>query len=119
MAPINIIDDSGGFPVIVGTVPSVTNLVIENSTFKNNSATGDGGAIFGPLGNLDVESSTFTQNTASFGGALALDSVFYNITVDYSGFYDNSASVDGGLFGIIIKGYGVLWQSLSGQSIKH
>jgi predicted outer membrane repeat protein len=51
------------------------NLTLSHMTFKDNSVTNDGGAIFVKAGQLEVKESTFKENRASDdGGAVFIDS---------------------------------------------
>ncbi len=64
-------------------INAATEVSVSYVTFKNNIATGNGGAIYNGAaanGALSVLSSTFIQNTAGLGGAL------YSVTGDAGGF---------------------------------
>jgi predicted outer membrane repeat protein len=69
---------------------------ITNSTFNNNYGY-SGGAIYsrGSSSNVSIKTSTFSNNTAeTSGGAIlsAASGTFNATTIDYSTFYQNSAS---------------------------
>ena len=66
---------------------------IINSTFENNSCSGNGGAILTKKGLIQIFDSKFINNSAENGGALSLNS---NVTINNVTFIDNSASVKGG-----------------------
>ena len=64
-----------------------SNLTIENSTFSNNYAPLNGGAIANNGGNINISGSTFIQNSANLGGAIRN---IGNLSVSYSYFVNNS-----------------------------
>ncbi len=71
-------------------------ILITDSTFRDNTASGDGGAIrqFGTFGTLTVERSTFDGNQAGDdGGAIYVEEVKTTaaVTIDSSVFFDNVA----------------------------
>lgn len=70
-------------------------LVIKDSTFKSNSATGDGGAIYSKNSPMQLTNCHFIENSCkSSGGALAtIDSA---ITIESSTFTGNTATAVGG-----------------------
>lgn len=76
-----------------GAIASDGALDITNSTFTQNSASGNGGAIYNIKSTTNINSSTFTSNSAVNGGAVANDST---INISNSKFNDNSASANGG-----------------------
>lgn len=76
-----------------GAIASDGALDITNSTFTQNSASGNGGAIYNIKNTTNINSSTFTSNSAVNGGAVANDST---INISNSKFNDNSASANGG-----------------------
>jgi CSLREA domain-containing protein len=70
-------------------------LIVLMSTFRNNAAVTDGGAIVNALGgSLNIANSTFMANSASYGGALAADGG--TVTIYNSTFSGNSATTNGG-----------------------
>ncbi|MDR1819866.1 MAG: hypothetical protein LBR15_06415, partial [Methanobrevibacter sp.] len=79
-------------------------MIIVNSTFINNTASEDGGAIssgrsyffvFG--GKLDVVNSTFVNNSASgSGGAISTNNIIIHNHVNYNRFVNNTAGIKGG-----------------------
>jgi predicted outer membrane repeat protein len=75
-----------------------TTLALNNLTFANGTASGDGGAIFALGLGLEVSNSTFTKNSAAYGGAIYTDDSgpTNKITITNSTFSGNSASVNGG-----------------------
>ncbi len=76
-----------------GTTPS---LEVRGSTFTENSATLQGGAIAGvALPRFLVDDSTFVGNTAAHGGAIGV-SDSPDFAIHASGFCDNVASTAGG-----------------------
>lgn len=82
-------------------------LTVKNSTFKENSATGWGGAIVSnaekkgaPGGTLNISGSTFENNKSDqMGGAIGADSNSISLTIDSSTFKNNHAKEDGGAVG--------------------
>jgi CSLREA domain-containing protein/uncharacterized repeat protein (TIGR01451 family) len=77
-----------------GAVVNGGQLLVEDSTFLNNFASGGGGAIYN-VSSLILQDSTFNQNSAEFGGAI------FNLsgaetTIQTSDFITNSASGNGG-----------------------
>lgn len=76
-----------------GAIATDGALDITNSTFTQNSASGNGGAIYNIKNTTNINSSTFTSNSAVNGGAVANDST---INISNSKFNDNSASANGG-----------------------
>lgn len=72
-------------------------LTIESSTFLNNAASENGGAIYNCCGNLSIANSTFVGNTAGESGGALYNSNDYDVTtVRFSTFHGNSAEEDGG-----------------------
>ena len=73
-------------------------LVIDNTSFNNNSATDDlsnGGAIFNYGGTLELKNgSSFESNSANSGGAIA--NFDADVSVDDTTFTSNTASLYGG-----------------------
>ena len=57
-----------------GAIRNSENLIITNSTIKENAASTDGGGVFSQYGDLVIESSTLNDNhAANSGGALFVD----------------------------------------------
>ncbi len=78
-------------------------LTVTDSTFTNNSATYDGGAIenadYHGSGTLTVTDSTFTNNSATYDGGAIDNGAYYGsgtLTVTDSTFTNNSSTLDGG-----------------------
>ncbi len=71
---------------------------ISNSTFTNNTATANGGAIdfYLEYGYLAISNSTFTNNTAANGGAIDLYLEYGYLAISNSTFTNNSADEYGG-----------------------
>lgn len=67
-------------------------MYIQNGDFRDNTATGFGGAIIN-RGNLTLEDSAFYRNSASAGGAVFNAGV---LTSNKTRFYDSVANDDGG-----------------------
>jgi hypothetical protein len=82
--------DGGGAIFNTGTV------IIDRSTFSNNSAGAAGGAIFNNGGTATIDRSTFSNNSAVNGGAIFNNQAPSTITVDRSIFSNNSAGSSGG-----------------------
>ncbi|MBC8099588.1 MAG: CHRD domain-containing protein, partial [Armatimonadetes bacterium] len=74
----------GGAIAVSGT--NVTANIIR-STFTNNTAEGNGGAIVMTAGTLNVVNSTFSTNTANLGGAIRVNAGTANIS--FSTFSNN------------------------------
>ncbi|WP_455645647.1 C1 family peptidase [Methanosphaera sp.] len=74
------------------------NITIINTTFINNAAEYDGGAIYDVYSNLLIESSTFTNNSARKGGAIYADDS--NILIRNSSFTNNTATKYGGAISV-------------------
>jgi CSLREA domain-containing protein len=93
--------DAGAFSDYGGGVRADTNaqLGVRDSTFSENSADRDGGAIGGADGStIAVDESVFDHNAADEGGAIASSG---DLTVSFSSFDANSAvdrggAIDGG-----------------------
>ena len=69
-------------------------LNVYDATLRNNSNTGDGGAIIGITGQIDVRNATFLNNHSNNdGGAICSHSL---ITLDNSTFIHNTAASNGG-----------------------
>lgn len=83
---------SGNNAVDAGAVKQYGNSTIHNSTFADNSALANGGAVQQMEGS-EVYSSSFLRNSASYGGAI--DQSEYSNVYD-SAFEDNSAEYYGG-----------------------
>jgi predicted outer membrane repeat protein len=107
-----------------GAINNQGNLTLTNSTFTNNTASGniwdDGGGAIYSAGNLNVNNSTFTNNTGDIGGAInnfgdicsVNSSIFTNntggsggaiynkvyLTVTNSIFTNNTAAYGGAIF---------------------
>ena len=70
---------------------------VDQTTFSDNIATGDGGAIFNGAGEVTVSGSTFAENAARDGGAVYNDGRSGGVvTVSDSSFSLNTASARGG-----------------------
>ena len=92
--------DSDAFSGSAGAAyfDTVDGLEIIDTTFTNNSAATDGGAVWTSVtGDTLIRGSTFTQNTAGdLGGAVFSSNVNSGFEVDASRFDSNSVSGDGG-----------------------
>lgn len=91
-----------------GAITSIGSLIVDNSTFIDNTAL-KGGAIFGiaqfdsdlvAKNNVTVINSMFMENVAQSGGAICSN---FNVTVDNSLFDNNTANGYGG--GAISTGF--------------
>ncbi|WP_455645648.1 C1 family peptidase [Methanosphaera sp.] len=71
------------------------NATIINTTFTNNTAKYEGGAIYDVYSTLSIESSTFTNNTARSGGAIYTDNL--KLIINNSNFTTNTATKYGGV----------------------
>jgi hypothetical protein len=79
-----------------GAIYNGGTLIVINSTFLNNTATNDGGAILHWSGGATIVNSTFSANSANYGGAIAEDGgtiSIYNSTLS-----GNTATSNGGAF---------------------
>lgn len=65
---------------------------VSNTIFKNNNATGYGGAVF-VFDNIEVNNCTFQLNNGDQGGAIA---AYMKAYINNSIFIDNTASLSGG-----------------------
>ncbi|WP_455645574.1 C1 family peptidase [Methanosphaera sp.] len=70
------------------------NSTIIRTTFTNNQAQYDGGAIFDRYSNLTIKTSTFTENYARNGGAIYTDDL--KLTITGTTFTNNNATKYGG-----------------------
>lgn len=79
-------------------------LIIEykNSTFTDNRARYEGGAIYGVYGSITLDSSRFTNNTARNGGALFIDDVNV-LSIKSNNFIKNTASNYAGAIYYLLK----------------
>ncbi len=76
-------------------------LALNNVTFKNNYASGDGGGLFTNNSDVTINKSTFLNNSAGVrGGALEVFNTFettaHTTTIDRSQFQGNTSGVFGG-----------------------
>jgi len=87
------------------------NLTVSNSTFLNNSAIRDAGAINNLAGTITIDNSIFSNNSAPFGGSI------YNYVgtinrISNSIFTNNSATAPSGFFygrgGAIYNAFGTI-----------
>ena len=88
-------NEGGSWPggAILAYAPAV--MEIEDSTFNGNTTSDRGGAIYNRGANLFIRRSSFVENYAeSEGGALAVDG---DITIDNSTFSNNSAGYGGAI----------------------
>ena len=76
-----------------------TNFIISNSTFKNNSASADGGAICAWGTSVTSDNDKIYNNTAKNGGGVKI----YTGTADFStsSVYNNKATTNGNDFSIV------------------
>ena len=88
-------------------------LVVDQSTFSGNSATGDGGAIFTGAP-VTITDSTFDSNEAgSAGGAIFVDEV--DMTADRCSFTGNTATQQGGAINVYKAGLTLRTSDLVGN----
>jgi predicted outer membrane repeat protein len=78
-----------------GGIDASSGLILSNSTFFDNIATGSGGAITGGNGAVAVSDSTFSGNNAHYGGGIYAS---WGSTVHTSTFSGNSADYGGGIY---------------------
>jgi hypothetical protein len=76
---------------------------ISKSIIRDNTTTGEGGAIFTNAANLTIENSIFADNQGSNGGVIRTNNG-PTVTVVNSTFADNSATNQGGVFYICATG---------------
>jgi predicted outer membrane repeat protein len=82
----------------VGAISNLGTLIINNSTFSNNSTSGIGGAIYN-YERLIITNSTFSNNSApDSGGAIYNDRYGGEVTITDSTFTDNSAQLGGAVY---------------------
>ena len=87
------IDDLSGSSYYNGLIVKDGHLAVVNSTFSNDSAQSNGGAIFTSTGVLDIYNSTFTDCESKLGGAIRS----FDINVYNSNFTKNNAGYQGGV----------------------
>jgi filamentous hemagglutinin family protein len=87
-----------GFSVGSVLVNQGSTLNLANSTFSNNSTSGNGGAI-SSSGRINITNSTFSNNSAGFGGAISSSG---RINITNSTFSNNSASINGGAISNVV-----------------
>jgi predicted outer membrane repeat protein len=89
-------DNNGGAILVDGGWPAIS-----NCTFRNNSATGNGGAIYvarpSDFANVNILSCLFENNTASGSGGAVDAAPDTFLVVEDSEFYDNVADRGGAL----------------------
>ncbi|MDR0911639.1 MAG: DUF11 domain-containing protein, partial [Methanobrevibacter sp.] len=73
---------------------------IINSNFNNNSATGNGGAIYNYGHNFSINGSNFNNNSADEDGGAIYNSGGSGFSINGSNFNNNSADEDGGAISI-------------------
>lgn len=86
-----------------GAISSSGTLVLHNTVFENNTATGNAGAVYGvgTYDNISFYDCTFTKNTAGEnGGAIYITGTRASVDVELLGyntlFADNTAGANGG-----------------------
>ena len=85
-----------GGAITIDTIASPLVQVVD-STFDDNTAGSDGGAIYSLYGSIDISSdSTFHANEATSGSAGAVYAGEGHVYITDSAFTDNIADVDGG-----------------------
>ena len=85
-----------------GAIESDGVLLIENSQFTGNTASSFGGAVFNDSGaQFVIDGSTFTNNSAALGGAVYGDSFI----LDASTFTANTADAGGAVFAYAMVAY--------------
>ena len=93
---ISNVATDGGAIYLKGANLEVT---IEDSTFTNNRATGNGGAIASVGDNILIKNSTFAQNSAYQGGALYNKLTFKaTLNAENCSFTKNSATYGGAIY---------------------
>ena len=96
----NNVGASSGAAMYLNTGSAAT---ISRSVFRDNTTTGQGGAIYTNLGNLTIENSIFADNQAQYGGVIRTNSG-PTVTITNSTFADNSATSRGGVIYICATG---------------
>jgi len=91
----NFADVTNGGAIYIHTMNDVNGTRIIGSTFENNRATTNGGAIYNLGNNTFVDGSEFTNNTALNGNGGAIENRG-TMAADNSIFVNNTASVFGG-----------------------
>jgi len=89
----NLAEDGGAIYAGSGVT-----LTVSDSSFSNNLATGDGGAVYAGMGTY--ERTTFSDNAATRGGGMVVDGgdVVFDIDTVFSG---NEASEAGGAIAVL------------------
>lgn len=86
------------------------NMAIEASTFNNNTASAEGGALWNGSGNMNVGSTNFNANTASGNDPDQGGGAIYNLsgvlTLNNSNFANNNANGTSGSGGAILNDIG-------------
>jgi len=95
------------------TIMGASTVIIDQTTFENNTSTGNGGAIYSE-GTLTITNSAFLNNSAgtAFGGAI--ENKGKALTIISSTLYGNSAN-DGGAISNDGQGMSVLFSTVSGN----
>jgi hypothetical protein len=73
-------------------------LSVHDSTFQENSATGDGGALSNRSSTLSISSSTFDRNRVGERGGAVFSDASSQLSITNSTFYGNRASEGGAIF---------------------
>jgi parallel beta-helix repeat protein len=99
--------------------PGTQNLSIAQSEFDDNSDTqGKGGAIYAYQNDLVIDKSTFSNNSATIGGALEGD--YTNVTATNNTFSGNTASINVGVLALFNSSSGTLTNNtFSGNQAPH
>ena len=87
---------SGGGGIAIGLIGGGA-LTVTNSTFSNDSTSGNGGGILNQNGTLTVTDSTFSKDSANFGGGGGIMNLSGTLTVTDSTFSNDSANFGGGI----------------------
>ena len=114
---LSVINSSSTFGSAIAALSS--DLTIQNSTFENNTAKYEGGAIYQVYGSILLISSKFINNAARNGGGLFIDDVnVLNIT--FNEFVKNSALKYGGaLYYLLNENINVTYNLFEGNSADY
>ena len=99
----NVAVDQKSFGGAIIARNSALGITISDSTLNNNTATGDGGAVYADSSPITIVNSTLNNNTATGGGGAVLVESS-NITIVNSTLNSNTVTGDGGVGGAVCAG---------------
>jgi predicted outer membrane repeat protein len=111
--------DQGG---LGGAIFNRENLSISFSTFRDNSAATDGGAIYVALGSLHVQGTTFSDNVSKRDGGAIFVAAGTTARISTSTFSGNASGIRGGAIanlGDLVVEYSTITLNTASGSIGH